>query len=179
LEKLSVRDKYNGQDQMHTANGAGMRINNIGHTILHTPKRDLHLKNILNVPSAHKNLVSVHRLTSDNNTFLEFHPNFFLIKDQVSKKILHHGRCRGGLYPLLPRGAASDKQVLGVVKPTTSRWHSRLGHPSLPIVQRVLRDNNLPFVSYLEVESVRDACQKAKSHQLPYSRSHSISSAPL
>lgn len=53
LEKLSVRDKYNGQDQVHTANGAGMRINNIGHTILHTPKRDLHLKNILNVPSAH------------------------------------------------------------------------------------------------------------------------------
>lgn len=121
LEKLSVHDKYNGRDQVHTANGAGMKINNIGHSILHTPNRDLHLKNILHVPSAHKNLVSVYRLTSDNNTFLEFQPNFFLTKDQESKKILHRGRCHGGLYHLLSREAQFDKQAFGAVKPSISR----------------------------------------------------------
>lgn len=58
-----------------------MRISNIGSTTLHTPSRNLHLGNILHVSSAQKNLVSVHRLTTDNNAFLEFHPSFFLIKD--------------------------------------------------------------------------------------------------
>jgi len=100
LENLSVRDKYSGGDQVHAANGTGMKISNIGHTVLHTPSAKLHLNNILHVPSAHKNLVSVHRLTSDNNAFLEFHPNYFFIKDQATKKILHRGRCKGGLYPL-------------------------------------------------------------------------------
>jgi hypothetical protein len=37
LEKLMVRDKYKGGDQVHTASGSGMKISNIGHAILHTP----------------------------------------------------------------------------------------------------------------------------------------------
>ena len=118
LENLTVRDKYSGQDRVQAANGSGMRISNIGHTTLYTPSKDLHLKNILHVPSTNKNLVSVHRLTSDNDTFLEFHPNFFLIKDQGTKRVLHRGRCQGGLYSL---GASStqsspSKQVYGVNK---------------------------------------------------------------
>ena len=51
LENLSVRDKYNGQDRVQAANGSSMKISNIGHTILHTPSKYLHLKNILHVPS--------------------------------------------------------------------------------------------------------------------------------
>jgi hypothetical protein len=30
LEKLTVRDKYHDTDQVHTASGVGMRINQIG-----------------------------------------------------------------------------------------------------------------------------------------------------
>ena len=58
LEKLSVRDKYHGNDQIHTANGEGMEIKHIGHSIVRTPGRNLHLKNILYVPRANKSLVS-------------------------------------------------------------------------------------------------------------------------
>jgi hypothetical protein len=39
LNKLMVREKYNDRDQVHTANGAGIKISNIGHTILHTPDK--------------------------------------------------------------------------------------------------------------------------------------------
>jgi hypothetical protein len=78
LEKLTARDKYHGNDQIHTANGAGMEIKHIGHSIVHTPSRNLHLKNILHVPTATKNLVSVHKLAKDNSAFLEFHPDCFL-----------------------------------------------------------------------------------------------------
>jgi hypothetical protein len=58
-----VRDKYHGNDQVHIASGAGMRINQIGQSIVKTPKRNLILNNVLYVPKANKNLASVHRLT--------------------------------------------------------------------------------------------------------------------
>lgn len=59
LEKLSVKDKYNGNDKVHTASGSGMDINYVGSAIVHSPVRDLHLKNSLHVPRAQKNLVFV------------------------------------------------------------------------------------------------------------------------
>jgi hypothetical protein len=161
LEKMTVRDKYGGQDQVHTASGAGMDISNIGHSVLHTPNKDLHLRNILHVPSASKSLLSVHRLASDNNAFFEFHPNFFLIKDRVTKQILHQGRCERGLYPLTSCSSGPSKQAYGVNKPSSSWWHSRLGHPAYPIVQRVLRNNNLPCARTSSSESVCDSCQKS------------------
>jgi hypothetical protein len=63
-----------------------MNINHIGNTIVSTPNCDLKLDNFLHVPSAKKNLVSVHRLAADNHAFLEFHPVFFLIKDQATRR---------------------------------------------------------------------------------------------
>ena len=129
LEMLTIHDKYNGKDQIHTASGAGMDISHIGHTNVHAPSRDLHLNNVLHVPKATKNFVSVYHLAADNHAYLQFHPNFFLIKDQATKSTLLRGRCHNGLHtlPLTP----PSKQVFGVVKPSISRWHSRLGHPSL------------------------------------------------
>jgi hypothetical protein len=100
LDKLTVHDKYHGQDQVHTASGSGMKISNIGRTILHTPHRNLRLKNILHVPTANKSLAFVHCFTSDNNALVEFHSNLFLVKDRVTKRIIHQGKCEDGLYPL-------------------------------------------------------------------------------
>ncbi|WVZ94115.1 hypothetical protein U9M48_040051 [Paspalum notatum var. saurae] len=109
LEKLTVRDRYNGQDQVHTASGSG------------------------------------------------------------------------GLYPLVPQQSSlsSSRQVFGVNKPSTSRWHSRLGHPAIPVVKHVLRKFNLPVSSDLSHELVCDPCQQAKSHQLPYPKSTSMSKFSL
>jgi hypothetical protein len=98
LNKLTVHYKYNGRDRVHTTDGNGMQISHIGHVVLHTPSSPLHLKNILHVPSASKNMLSVHRLTLDNHVFLEFHPFFFLIKDLVTRRILFKGPYHGGLY---------------------------------------------------------------------------------
>jgi hypothetical protein len=178
LDKLAIHERYNGTDQIRTASGAGMDINHIGHSVIHTPSRDLHLRNILHAPKAAKNLIFVHRLTKDNQAFMEFHPDFFLVKDQATKKTLLHGRCKGGLYPL-QHPSDPRKQVISVVKPSSSRWHSRLGHPSFEIVRRVISEHNLPCSSEVNKESVCGACQQAKSHQLPYSVSTSKSSAPL
>jgi histone deacetylase 1/2 len=89
-----------------------MKISNIGHTTLHTRDKRLHLNNILHVPSATKNLVSVHKLACDNNAFLEFYPNSFFIKDQQTKKILHQGRCkRRSLPPIFILVRRESKQT--------------------------------------------------------------------
>jgi hypothetical protein len=77
LEKLDMRNKYNGVDQVHTASDSGMSIRHIGYSVIPTPSHDLVLKNILHVPDATKNLLSVHRFTTDNHASLEYFPNFF------------------------------------------------------------------------------------------------------
>ena len=182
LEKLTTRDKYHGQDKVPTASGSGMIISHVGNASIHTPmhNRDLILKDVLCVPSAHKNLVSVHRLAKDNKAFLEFHPSFFLIKDQVSKRVILHGRCEGGLYPLpAPNIKAHDKLILGVQRPSSEVWHSRLGHPAFPIVRHIVKSRNLPCLAESKSQSVCDSCQRAKSHQLPYGVSTSVSTVPF
>lgn len=85
---VAVRDKYVGNDQIHTGSGKGMKIKYIDYSTVSTPVPDLHLKNILYLPKAAKNLVSVHRLAKNNFTFLEFHPDYFLVKDQATKNII-------------------------------------------------------------------------------------------
>jgi hypothetical protein len=56
-----------------------MNIACIDNSIIPTPTCDLTLNNVLHVSSSHKNLISVHRFTLDNDTFIEFHPFFFLV----------------------------------------------------------------------------------------------------
>jgi hypothetical protein len=114
LEKLAVRDKYIGNDQIHTTSGTGMNINHIGHSTIHTPCRQLQMNKILHVPQVSKNLISVHHISSDNNVFLAFHPCFFCIKDLDTRSILLKGPCRGALYPL--PAATFKKLVCGVNK---------------------------------------------------------------
>jgi len=183
LDKITIRDRYSGDQQIHAANGTGMDIAHIGHALCHTPSRDLLLKNVLHVPQTSKNLISIHRLTADNNAYLEFHPDVFFVKDQVSKKVLLQGRSRGGLYPL-PATSFKPKNknafsASSSSKPSMERWHDRLGHPSSRVVQEVVVKNKLPVLDKLSLDSVCDSCQRAKSHQLPYPSSSSESSAPL
>ena len=59
------------------------------------------------------------------------------------------------------------------------RWHQRLGHPSSIIVKQVVNKDKLSLSHSQNSESVCEACQCAKSHQLPYPKSNSVSHAPL
>jgi hypothetical protein len=88
LDKLAIQEKYHGSDQVHTASGSGMPISHVGHTTICTHNRDIVLKDILHVPCSSKNLLSVHKFTYDNNVFFEFHPWYFLLKDQDKKDLL-------------------------------------------------------------------------------------------
>jgi hypothetical protein len=122
-----------------------MDISHVGNSILRTPHGSFDLKNILHIPNASKNLLSIHRFTLDNHVFIEFHPFFFLIKDQATRRILFRGPCHGGLYPLVPMFHESSKHVFFTIKPSSSTWHRHLGHPSSFVVQQVLRRNKIPY----------------------------------
>jgi hypothetical protein len=34
---MAIREKYRGQEQVHNANGAGMKISHIGQSLIRTP----------------------------------------------------------------------------------------------------------------------------------------------
>jgi histone deacetylase 1/2 len=176
MEKLHMREPYHGKEHLHMADGSGMRISHVGQALLSTPSsRPLYLRNIFHVPSLTKNLLSVHKLAHDNNVFVEFHPNSFFVKDLDTRAIILRGRWCGGLYAL---DAPAVKQVLSALKASSSQWHARLGHPSSQIVQHVLSRHELPSVSNKD-KLVCDACQQGKSHQLPFSLSQHVITAPL
>jgi len=156
-EKLSTHDSYGGKDQIQTANGSSMEITHVGHSIVQTRNRDLHLNNILYAPEARKNLISVHCLALDNSAYLEFHPNFVLVKDQATKNTILRGPCRGGLCSLPSNSPL--KQAFGVTRPSFEWWHSRLGHPSCSRVSKVVSSYNLPCLDESNKESACDACQ--------------------
>jgi hypothetical protein len=54
LDKLTTKDKYKENDQILAANGTCMDICNIGHVVINTPSRTLHLNNVLHLPNASK-----------------------------------------------------------------------------------------------------------------------------
>lgn len=97
LERMTLQDRYNGNDQVQTASGSGMSIAHVGNSVITTAARPLLLKNILHVPKINRHLLSIHRLVSDNHASAEFHPHCFLVKDQTTRNILLKGRCKDGL----------------------------------------------------------------------------------
>lgn len=157
-----------------------MSILHRGHSEIQSSSRSLQLHNILHAPKTTKNLLSVHKLTTDKDVFVEFHPHHFVVKDRATKMPLLHGRCRG-LYPTMStfRLPQSSKETLSSIKVSKEGWHYRLGHPSPAVIQHVLQQNKLPFSSQHDNNSLCNACQQAKSRQLPFPISNSTSSAPL
>lgn len=65
------------------------------------------------------------------------------------------------------------------MNPYPELWHSRFGHMSFAAVHEILRNNDMPYDHKSSTVLVCDACQQAKSHQLPFPRSSSVSSNRL
>jgi hypothetical protein len=59
-----------------------------------------------------------------------------------------------------------------------SQWHCRLGHASPQIIQKLISCFHLPCLDDFN-NNVYNACQQAKSHQLPYSLSNNSIFRPL
>jgi hypothetical protein len=109
MDCLTMYDLYAGADQVHAANETGMDITRIGKTVIPNPCHNLVLNNALHVPSTQKVLFQFIAL-------IEFHPYSFLIKEQKTRKVLLHGPCKGGLFPLPPSSSKFRKLVFSAIK---------------------------------------------------------------
>ena len=99
LANLNVRaNEYQDSDQIQIGNGLGLSVKHIGSTKLSTPTSSFILHDVLHVPYITKNLILVHKFTTDTNTSIEFHPTYFIVKDRTMEKVLLRKLSRDGLY---------------------------------------------------------------------------------
>jgi hypothetical protein len=88
------------------------------------------------------------------------------------------------MYPLkLGRTSHRDTKkfiaLLGI-KITSLVWHFKLGHPSLDIVNRVVKNTSLPVSSFnFNKNSTCISCQLGRSKQQPFQASNHVSKKPL
>jgi hypothetical protein len=179
LANLNIKaEDYMGTDQIRIGDGKGLSINHIGTTRLFTPHSQIDLFDILHVPHISKNLISVHKFTKDTNTFFEFHPSYFLLKDRRTGKLLLHGLNKHRLYQFFPYANKTPHYAMVGERASTFQWHSRLGHPTLKIVRRVLSRFKLP-VAAPKYSPICTACLGAKSKRLPLASSSGIATCPV
>lgn len=121
------------------------------------------LKDTLYLPSFKHNLLSVNKLTKTNSVYCLFCPNFYLLQDLRSKKLVAVGKVVGNLYILHQFSFSSSiiEKFDAFSEPPCNRqsdiictnsrkikkdsdlsflWHTRLGHPSDVVLQQ------LPFI---------------------------------
>ncbi|GAA0139634.1 hypothetical protein LIER_01140 [Lithospermum erythrorhizon] len=121
-------EPYFGSDRLQVANGQQLPIWHTCTILLPHTTRPLFLKNGLHVSASKNPLLSVQNFCKDNNTFFEFHPSYFFIKDQTTRRPLLSGTSRNGLSYFSPGQEASSPRahsssVLSHVSP--SIWHHR------------------------------------------------------
>ncbi|KAI0498246.1 hypothetical protein KFK09_021487 [Dendrobium nobile] len=170
--QLQNMQPYTGNSNVQVGNGQQLQIAHTGQGLLPTPLRKLRLSKIFHVPQMSHNLISVHKLTSENPCYVLLHSNGFLIKDSKSNRTLLHGPNRHGLYPINPQATASSPTYClssTTASPSIAVWHQRLGHPS-STTQRFLPTI---FSSSPAVNSVLhcNACAQAKTSRLSFSLS--------
>ncbi|KAH9750824.1 retrovirus-related pol polyprotein from transposon RE1 [Citrus sinensis] len=103
MANMHIRDQFTGADQLIIGNGQGLPITHVGDasflfkssnsTHKHSP---IALKDILLVPSITKNLLSISKLTTDNNLSVEFFGNVCFVKDSLRGQVLLQGLAEKG-----------------------------------------------------------------------------------
>ena len=133
---------------------------------------NLNLHNVLYVPEITKKLLSVSKLTDDNNALVEFDVNYCYVKDKLIRKILLRGKLRDGLYQLSSVNSQVNKD------PCVYNWHIKLGHPNNKVLEKVLKICNVKTSSHDQF-SFCEACQFGKLHLLPFKSYFSLAKEPL
>ena len=147
-----------------------MPVTHQAQTLIPTATNPLHLNDVLVSPSLIKNLISVRRLTRDNNVLIEFDPSGFSIKALPTMAEMLWCESNGDLYPLrLPHPEALHASS------ATSLWHQRLGHPGHPVTSQVLHT-----FGFSCNKSEKHSCSSCRKHpRLPFAPSVSQTFFPF
>ncbi|KAM3016365.1 hypothetical protein FF2_000396 [Malus domestica] len=166
---------YTGSEQLLVGDGKGQCISHIGHTFTCTLTAVFHLNDVLLVPQASHNLLSMYKFVYDNWCSLTFDPFGFYIKDLRTGKVLLQGLSEDGLYPFYCTTSNGFSRIivspraLMVAKADIHLWHRRLRNPSSAVLHYVLRNNHLHVLGLVNKLQVCVACQMGKASKLPFS----------
>ncbi|PKU83090.1 Retrovirus-related Pol polyprotein from transposon TNT 1-94 [Dendrobium catenatum] len=177
LDNLSVNDPYNGSDSVTLGDGRSMSIAHSGSGLLNTTHRKLNLAKILHIPELKYNLLSISKLTRDNNICIVFEPNGFVFKDIQTQQTLLRGPCHDGLYPIQLHPAKTTTSALTAIKKPMMPWHNRLGHPHFKILNLVSKCNPCLNIDFNKFSC--SSCILAKGHKLPFESSENRRHIPL
>jgi hypothetical protein len=164
ISNLSIHFEYHGTDEVILDDGSGLPVSLIGSLVLRSAHQTFTLHDTLCVPNLCKNLISVHHLTKQNNVFVEFHPFYFLVNDEITGMILLKGACNNGIYTFPTSMTASKKITYMQEQTSIDGWHKRLGHPTLKIVHHLVKNSSLPTLSTNKLSSLCHSCSINKAH---------------
>ena len=128
-------------------------------------------------------MLSIQQFCKDNNCFFKLTDTYFLVKDNLIREILLQGPSEDGLYPVHLKNFSKNKlqrltAFIGV-QTSPSIWHKRLGHPHSKVLKKIINSNHLPVTHSKADSTVFIDCQLAKSRQLPFLKSQTVTHSPL
>ncbi|XP_071726684.1 uncharacterized protein [Rutidosis leptorrhynchoides] len=164
---------------IHVGNGNTLPIRGIGDTRLNYPYPPFLLKDVLHIPNIIKNLLSVRRLTTDNNVSLTFDPYGFSVKD--FKTGIHLMRCdsTGDLYPLNNSAAQQLSSPVSFIVLPQDIWDRRLGHPGANILRSLINNKSISCSNNNKQLGLCDSCVLGKHIKLPFTSSLSTTTPPF
>ena len=147
--------------------GATFNITHIGDITL---LNGLHLKRVLYVPQFRHNLLSIHKLSQDNNCVVNFHPAGCKIIDAQTHQTKAIGTLQHGLYYM--KDSPFSLSINYAAKTSESEyalWHNRLGHAPLAKLRYILSLKS----KLLPTDKVCITCPMSKFTKLPFQLSQS------
>ncbi|KAJ0720009.1 putative RNA-directed DNA polymerase [Helianthus annuus] len=140
-------------------NGTSAKVSKIGNIKL---ADGVVLNDVFFVPDYGVNLLSVFKLSKDNQIIVVFNENTCSLQDSKSKKVLVTGNQDNGLYFVNKSGNTANFCFNSLNN--SNLWHSRLGHPANQVLT-VLKD--VLGVSKV-VNHPCDICHRSKQVREPF-----------
>lgn len=181
-----------GKEEIIVGNGEKLKIKHTGFIALPSNHQNLNLKNVLHAPQVTKNLISVSKLTADNNVLIEFDSCGCYVKDKNKGRILLIGNLKEALYEFQnPKSKdtgdrsrpCSTQNVNSIFSSSSSTdsikrlWHVRLGQLSNRVLNQVVRECNIKTNE--NDDYFCEPCQFGKNRSLPFKLSISRANSPL
>lgn len=94
---LSIHFEYDGINEVFFCDGTCLVISHTSSLALSTPTKIFYFHYTLRVLNIHKNLIFVYYFIKQNIIFVEFHPFYFLVKDQATWVTLLRGVYENGV----------------------------------------------------------------------------------
>ncbi|KAL5843514.1 hypothetical protein ACOSQ4_009472 [Xanthoceras sorbifolium] len=195
LNNLSLKSEYQGNNKLIVGDGSRLVIFDIDDSKVasHTmPTHQEKLNHILHVPSITNNLLSISKITKDNDALAVFDlgtPGATQLQSHICYKHLSHNVVHNASNVIANSCNNRDTRLYSTDEPCNvfsavlaaknnqAIWHAKLGHPAPIILQKVLHALHFPY--NVNAPSFCDSCKLGKLHKLPFTRSEIRATSPL